>query len=67
MYKFCLMLLIFIFTLGLATSVEKTPAVKPITKINPKDGAEMVLIPAGEFLMGSAQTEKTVVMRRNRS
>jgi formylglycine-generating enzyme required for sulfatase activity len=28
------------------------------TKINPKDGAEMILIPAGEFLMGSKDTEK---------
>jgi hypothetical protein len=24
----------------------------PVTKINPRDGAEMILIPAGEFLMG---------------
>ena len=29
----------------------------PTTKVNPKDGAEMVLIPAGEFLMGSKDGE----------
>jgi len=28
----------------------------PAVKINPKDGAEMVLIPAGEFMMGNDQT-----------
>ncbi len=27
------------------------------TKVNPKDGAEMVLVPAGEFLMGSNDTD----------
>ncbi len=29
-----------------------------LTKINPKDGAEMILIPAGEFLMGSTDDDK---------
>ncbi len=28
---------------------------QPVEKVNPKDGAEMVLIPAGEFLMGSPE------------
>ncbi len=28
------------------------------TKINPKDGATMILIPAGEFLMGSTDADK---------
>jgi formylglycine-generating enzyme required for sulfatase activity len=37
-----------------------TPATVPLptTKINPKDGAEMILIPAGEFQMGSTDTDK---------
>ncbi|MEI6521253.1 MAG: SUMF1/EgtB/PvdO family nonheme iron enzyme [bacterium] len=30
----------------------------PKQKINPKDGAEMVLVPAGEFLMGSKDDDK---------
>ncbi|HEY3377477.1 MAG TPA: formylglycine-generating enzyme family protein [Armatimonadota bacterium] len=29
-----------------------------VTKINPKDGAEMALIPAGEFLMGASAEER---------
>ena len=29
----------------------------PNTRINPKDGAEMILIPAGEFLMGSTDEQ----------
>ncbi len=29
----------------------------PKTKINPKDGAEMILIPAGAFLMGSSESD----------
>ncbi len=37
-----------------------TPATVPLpaTKINSKDGAEMIFIPAGEFLMGSTDTDK---------
>jgi formylglycine-generating enzyme required for sulfatase activity len=29
----------------------------PPTRVNPKDGAEMVLVPAGEFRMGSSEQE----------
>ncbi len=36
-----------------------TPAVvNKSTKVNPKDNAEIVLIPAGEFLMGSMDSDK---------
>ncbi|MGO8672638.1 MAG: formylglycine-generating enzyme family protein, partial [Capsulimonadaceae bacterium] len=34
-----------------------TRVVLPATRINPADGAEMILIPAGEFIMGSNDPE----------
>ena len=34
------------------------PIMKKETRRNPKDDAEMILIPAGEFLMGSADSDK---------
>jgi len=42
------------------------PALPPGTRagevrVNPKDGAAMVWVPAGEFLMGSASTDKTAL------
>lgn len=37
------------------------------TKINPRDGAEMVLIPAGEFTMGSTSAEIEALLRSNAS
>lgn len=50
----------------LALSAE--PATKPIAssstlKVNPKDGAEMVLVPAGEFLMGTSPEQLAVCLR----
>ena len=36
---------------------EKPKAILPV-RINPKDGAEMILIPAREFLMGSSDADK---------
>ena len=42
--------------MGLAMAEE--PAAKlPAMKVNEKDGAEMALIPAGEFLMGTSEEE----------
>ena len=37
--------------------LERRAAVAGEARINPKDGAEMVYIPAGEFLMGADQTD----------
>lgn len=44
---------------GLAGNVPAPADDLPKTAINPQDGAEMILIPAGEFLMGSADTDQT--------
>ncbi|GEM_PF-1374159 len=41
--------------LTLETTVIPT---SPDIKVNPKDGAEMILIPAGKFLMGSTSDDK---------
>ena len=43
---------------GAAKSAEVSTATAPVLeKINPKDGATMVYVPAGEFLMGSKEGE----------
>ena len=39
----------------------------PATKINPIDGAEMVLVPAGEFLMGSTEEEVATWIKFHRN
>lgn len=49
MYKVIILLLILTCVLGCADL--------PKTKVNPIDGAEMVLVPAGEFLMGTTEKE----------
>lgn len=48
-----------------AVQPEPVPAAAelPKTKINQNDGAEMVLIPAGEFLMGSSEAEITAWLK----
>jgi len=50
-----------LFWAGLAIAENppegEPPAELPKTKTNEKDGAEMVLIPAGEFLMGTSEEE----------
>jgi formylglycine-generating enzyme required for sulfatase activity len=38
---------------GTGTPASPGAVTLPKTEVNPKDGAEMVLVPAGEFLMGS--------------
>jgi sulfatase modifying factor 1 len=42
-----------------------TPTPLPKTKINPKDGAEMVLIPAGKFQMGTSEIELSAWLKTN--
>ena len=43
-------------TFARAADTPKAPAAGA-TRINPKDGAEMVYVPAGKFLMGSTEAE----------
>ncbi len=43
---------------GVDTPLQPAKETLPATKINPIDGAEMVLVPAGEFLMGSRDDDK---------
>lgn len=62
MNKFMPILLIFvsIFSLGVWAADAppvNAPAPLPATKVNAKDGAVMVLIPAGAFLMGTSEEE----------
>lgn len=35
----------------------------PTVKVNPKDGAEIILIPAGEFLMGTSEEQLAAVFK----
>ncbi|MEI6520039.1 MAG: formylglycine-generating enzyme family protein [bacterium] len=62
MNKIGLLLLIICVISSITWSVDAPPEpakeTLPATKINPKDGAEMVLVPAGEFLMGSKDDDK---------
>ena len=47
------MLLVFVFIAAPSQSDAQKKKDLPAKRINPVDGAEMVLIPAGEFTMGS--------------
>ena len=67
MMKKCLLLLLLLLLLLVATlggcvwaadaPPAPTPAPLPAPKVNAKDGAAMVLIPAGAFLMGTSEEE----------
>ena len=48
-----------------AAFAAKTAVPKSSTKINPKDGAEMMWVPAGEFLMGSTDEEIAALVKAN--
>jgi len=55
-------------SLGCAVWAADAPAPAaplPPTKLNAQDGAEMVLIPAGEFLMGSSEAEIAAWLQAN--
>ncbi len=56
-----IVLFVFLIT-NIAWAIDAPPELAkkmlPTTKVNPKDGAEMVLVPAGEFLMGSKDDDK---------
>ena len=54
MYKIVLVILVIVSMLGHVASATGAPAASmPKTKVNLSDGAKMVLIPAGEFQMGT--------------
>ena len=58
MNKCTLILLLFVAALAVCVSAaDAPPTPTPATKVNPKDGASMVLIPAGAFLMGTSEAE----------
>ncbi|MEI7832632.1 MAG: SUMF1/EgtB/PvdO family nonheme iron enzyme [bacterium] len=46
-------------------SAKQQYATLPPIKVNPIDGAEMALIPAGEFLMGTSEEELAVWLKEN--
>jgi len=49
---------------GTTTSTEIFLVVFGV-KVNPKDGAEMVLVPAGEFIMGSSNEHISTILKSN--
>jgi formylglycine-generating enzyme required for sulfatase activity len=55
------LLSIFLILISLNSDGETLPQ----TRINPTDGAEMVLIPAGEFLRGTTDAELQAILRQN--
>ncbi|MEI6513846.1 MAG: SUMF1/EgtB/PvdO family nonheme iron enzyme [bacterium] len=57
MNKVKLVLLLLLVTLGNSVWAAYTPAPLPTKQVNPNDGAEMVLIPAGDFMMGTSEFE----------
>jgi sulfatase modifying factor 1 len=64
MNKVMLFVFLLICSFGYAVLAVDEPATAPATvplpttKVNPKDGAEMILIPASDFLMGSTDADK---------
>jgi sulfatase modifying factor 1 len=61
---------LFIFFSAVLLNAAEVPLLKdtielPSVKINPKDGAEMILIPAGEFVMGTSDEELSRLQKTN--
>jgi len=62
MHKLTLLLLVLMCALGCAAwAADVSAPSHQETKINSKDGSELILIPAGEFLMGSLDIDSQVV------
>lgn len=63
MYKvIMLVLLVVACLLGLFYYCKQVEAKVPVVYVNPKDGASMVLIPAGEFLLGPDKKQPKVYL-----
>lgn len=61
------LLLIFLLTGSLSTEAQQMPPNKgntSLTKLNPWDGAELVFVPEGEFVMGSDSVELVSIWQK---
>ncbi len=68
MNKIILVTLVFIWPLSYVVWSIDAPAgtqvgLLTITKVNPKDGAQLLMIPEGEFLMGTSEEELTALLK----
>ncbi len=69
MNKVMLVVLLLLCSLGCAVLAVEASATTPVaaplpsTKVNQKDGAEMVLIPAGVFLMGTSEEQLAALLK----
>ena len=61
MYRVMLVVMAVACALGGTAWMGPAAANPPAMKVNGKDGAEMVLIPAGEFLAGTSEEELEAV------
>ena len=65
MKRLLLILPVALLAVAVATSAPAPKPGQPLkTKINPKDGAKMVYVPPGEFLMGTDKAELDAIWQR---